>query len=171
MHSIDERAMRKHQRVTIYDVATAAGVAPATVSYVLNNSAPIGEETRIRVLNAVQQLGYRPNMNAASLRQNATRTIGLILPNISNPFYSELAHGVENVAQEHNYVVTYGNSNYQATLVERYLNAFVGRRVDGVILIVGTREDLPLLQKYGVPAVVVEAQTPASFTTLPTAGT
>src|SRR5947209_18779648 len=140
--------MAKSRRATVKDVARAAGVAPATVSNVLNNTAPVSPQTRGRVLAAAAELGYRRNLVAASMRRNATHTIGLILPNISHPFYSELAHGVESVAQEHNCIVTYGNTNYHAQLTARYLEAFADRRVDGVIVAACTDEDMEVLQGY-----------------------
>ena len=81
--------MAKSRRATIKDVARAAGVAPGTVSNVLNNTAPVSREARGRVLAAAAALGYRRNLVAASMRRNATHTIGLILPNINNPLYSD----------------------------------------------------------------------------------
>lgn len=155
------------RRVTIKDVAAVAGVVPATVSYALNNSGPISRETRDRVLAAAADLGYSRNMLAASLRSNVTRTIGLILPNINNPFYSELAHGVEAIAQEHNYIVTYGNANYNPQFTARYLTAFAERRIDGVILAACTDEDMRLLGAHHVPIVVVDAHTTDTMPDLP----
>jgi LacI family transcriptional regulator len=101
------------------------------------------------------------------MRRNATHTIGLILPNISNPFYSELAHDVESVAQEHNCLVTYGNTNYHAQLTARYLEAFADRRVDGVIVAACTDEDMEVLQGYDAPIVVVDAHTAAATSGFP----
>ena len=157
----------QNRRATIKDVAGAAGVAPATVSNVLNNTAPVSPQTRGRVLAAAAALGYRRNLVAASMRRNATHTIGLILPNISNPFYSELAHGVESVAQEQNCIVTYGNTNYHAQLTARYLEAFADRRVDGVIVAACTDEDMEVLQGYDAPIVVVDAHTAAATSGFP----
>ena len=159
--------MATTRRATIKDVARAAGVAPATVSNVLNNTAPVSPQTRGRVLAAAAALGYRRNLVAASMRRNATHTIGLILPNISNPFYSELAHGVESVAQEHDCIVTYGNTNYHAQLTARYLEAFADRRVDGVIVAACTDEDMEVLQGYNAPIVVVDAHTSAATSGFP----
>lgn len=156
------------RRVSIKDVAAAAGVVPATVSYVLNDSGPISQDTRERVLAAAAALGYRRNRLAASLRSNVTRTIGLILPSISNPFYGELAHGVENVAQEHGYIVTYGNANYDARLTARYLDAFAERRVDGVIVAACSDEDIRILGGYDLPIVVADAHTIDPMPDLPT---
>jgi DNA-binding LacI/PurR family transcriptional regulator len=138
------------------DVAALAGVAPSTVSYVLNNHASIGEETRARVLKAVEQLGYRRNMNAASLRNNATGAIGVIIPNITNPFYSEISLGVEKVAQEQGYLLNYGHTHYAATLTQRYLEAFVDRRADGIILVDAVPENVPLLRHCRIPVVLVD---------------
>lgn len=148
--------MARQRHATMKDVALLAGVAPSTVSYVLNNRAPIREETRARVIAAVEQLGYRRNMNAASLRYNATGMIGLIIPNITNPFYGEMTLGIESVAQAHGYIVNYGNTNYTAALTARYLEAFVERRVDGLIVIDAVPEDLMPLCHCHMPAVLVD---------------
>lgn len=148
--------MAKQRHATMKDVAVLAGVAPSTVSYVLNNRTPVREETRGRVLAAVEQLGYRRNMNAASLRNNATGMIGLIIPNITNPFYGEISLGVEAVAQEHGYIVNYGNTQYAATLTQRYLEAFVERRVDGIILVDAVAENVPFLRQCRIPVVLVD---------------
>jgi len=161
----------QQRHITMKDVAAFAGVAPSTVSYVLSNRAPIGEETRARVLAAIEQLGYRRNMNAASLRHNATGMIGLIIPNITNPFYGEITLGVESVAQEHGYIVNYGNTNYTPALTARYLEAFVERRVDGVILVDAVPENLAPLRQCHMPVVLVDPQPTVVTDEFPTVDT
>jgi LacI family transcriptional regulator len=99
--------------VTRSDVARAAGVSPAVVSYVLNNGPrPVATGTRERVLAAIDQLGYRPNAIASALRGGSTKTIGLLTPNRSNPFYGALAEAVERTFSDQGYLTltasTYG---------------------------------------------------------------
>jgi LacI family transcriptional regulator len=83
---------------TIYDVAKAAGVTAATVSYVLSGKRTVSRETRERVMKYVKELGYRPNHIARSLTKQRTRTIGLVVPNIGNPFYAGMAEAAELIA-------------------------------------------------------------------------
>ena len=91
-----------NRRPTQEDVARMAGVSRATVSYVINNrtdgNVRISEETRCRVLEAIEELGYRPNVLARSLRRGQTHTIGMIVPDNTNPFFAEVARGVEDTS-------------------------------------------------------------------------
>src|SRR5689334_11887500 len=84
---------------TVKDIASTVGVSVATVSNVLNGKPNVGEEIRRRVLRAAKQLGYRPNRAAQAMRTGRTRAIGLILPDLTNPFFPELAQAVENTAR------------------------------------------------------------------------
>ena len=95
------RTVPKKNRVpTIQDVAKLAKVAPATVSNVLNGTRPVTDLRKERVLAAVKQLGYRPNALAASLRRKETRTVGVVVPEITNPFFAALVHRIEELAAE-----------------------------------------------------------------------
>ena len=78
---------------TIHDVADRAGVSPATASNVVNGNRPVGEDSRVKVLKAIAELGYRPNHLAAALRARRSRLIGVAVPEISNPFFANLVHG------------------------------------------------------------------------------
>src|SRR5262249_10286519 len=86
---------------TMADVAALAGVSTATVSRVLSNRPGVGDDTRNRVLGAIEQLGYRPNAVARSLRVETTRTLGLVIGDVCNPFFTELARAVEDTARDH----------------------------------------------------------------------
>lgn len=123
-------------RVTRDDVARAAGISTAVVSYVVNNGPrPVSPATRERVLAAIEELGYRPNALAAALRTNRSQVIGLILPDNSNPFFAELARALEEAAFLRNYVLLLGNSTQDDLREATYVRAFLERRVDGLILI------------------------------------
>jgi LacI family transcriptional regulator len=121
--------------VNITDVARRAGVSISTVSRVLNNSDyPIRPETRQKVLEAIEELRFRPNDVARSLLLKQTHTIGLIVPDISNPYYPELSLGVEATASEHGYAVIFCNTSRRPEKVEYYLDVLLQKRADGIII-------------------------------------
>lgn len=143
--------------VTIKDIAEHAGVSIATVSYVINESRPVSPELTERVLNAVEELGYSPNEIARSLRLKQTNTIGLLIPDNSNPFFSEIAKGVEDAGFESGYNVILCNSNWKIEREIAYLELLRSRRVDGVIYhTTATDIDqiIPLVER-GIPVVVL----------------
>ncbi|MBO9404652.1 MAG: LacI family DNA-binding transcriptional regulator [Thermomicrobium sp.] len=144
------------QRVTIVDVARAAGVSAQTVSRVLNNKGEVSQRTREAVLAAIRQLGYRPDGVARSLVTRRTRTIGLVVPDIANPFFPEIARGVEEIAQTRSYRVFLCNTSERPEREVEALRALAEKRVEGVVLC-GTRlpdEELePLVADF--PAVVL----------------
>ena len=118
-------------KVTRSDVARAAGVAPATVSYVLNNSRQISEKTRQKVMDAVEALNYQPDLIARGLVTNQTMQLALILSDIGNPFYGEIARAFEQSALEKGYFVSIcsGEGN-----LDHYLENLVRRHVDGAVI-------------------------------------
>ncbi|MFZ5753132.1 MAG: LacI family DNA-binding transcriptional regulator [Bacillota bacterium] len=120
--------------VTIKDIARAADVSIATVSRVLNNKADgITEETKAKIRKAVKELNYRPNAIARGLITKKTHTIGLVLPDISNPFFPEIARGVEDVAKEAGYNVFLCNTDDDSKKERGYVKALRERQVDGII--------------------------------------
>ena len=119
---------------SIKDVASAAGVSVATVSRVLNDHPAVRPGTRSRVLSAVTQLGYRPNAVARSLRTHQTRTLGLIISDVLNPFFTELARAVEDAARERGYSVIIGNADERAALQEHHVGTLLERRIDGLLI-------------------------------------
>src|SRR5690606_14955299 len=105
----------KRPQPTMYDVAKLAGVSQPTVSRVLHptkTTPRISDETRQRVLDAVEKLGYRPNAVARSLRTRRTHTVAVQIADLSNSFYHPLARAVQDVAREHNYEVLISNSDH-----------------------------------------------------------
>src|SRR5512147_1118315 len=92
-------------RVTMSDVARKAGVSLMTVSRVINNKGDVSSETRQRILEIISSLGYRPSAIARSLATQETRTIGLVLPDIANPFFADITRGVERLAYSEGYHV------------------------------------------------------------------
>ncbi|HNR97423.1 MAG TPA: LacI family DNA-binding transcriptional regulator [Anaerolineae bacterium] len=122
------------RRVTMSDVARAAGVSLMTVSRVLNNKGDVSAATRQRVQDVICQLGYRPSSVARSLVTSRTRTVGLVVPDNANPFFSELARGVEHTAYASGYSVFLCNTEENADREKAVLQTLEDKRVDGVIL-------------------------------------
>jgi len=118
---------------TIRDVARLAGVSIATVSNVLNGGRQVRPEVRVVVLSAVRELGYIPNRLARSLRSRRTQTLGLIVPDITNPFFSGLVKAIEQTARARGYQVLLSSSEEDAQI--EYDLALASRQVDGMIVI------------------------------------
>lgn len=119
-------------KVTRADVAKLAGVSTATVSYVLNNSRNMSEKTRKLVLEAVEQLNYKPDMIARSMTTKETKQLSIMVNDISNPFYGEIIVGFETAAIEHGYFVNVC-TGYKD--INNYLDNYVARRIDGVFVV------------------------------------
>lgn len=123
---------------TMRDVAKLAEVSQSTVSRVLNGTnerIPIGEETRQRVLEAVEQLGYQPNVHAGSLRGQKTRMIAIMIADIANPFYHPIVRAVQDIAFEHQYDIMIANSDHTPEGEKHFVQSVTRRPVDGIILI------------------------------------
>src|SRR6266571_8906518 len=118
---------------SIKDVAKAAGVSTATVSRVLSNGEHVRPEVRKRVMAAVEQLAYRPNLLARSLRSQQTTTIGLIVSDIRNPFFTAISRAVEDTAYEHGYSVLLCNTDEDPEKEELYLKLMQDENVAGII--------------------------------------
>ncbi len=125
---------------TIYDVAKEAGVSVATVSAVVNNSSYVSVELRQRVETAIAALHYNPNLIARSLAQKKSLTFGMLIPDITNPFYPEVVRGAEDRAKQAGYTLLLGNSDNRREKEEIYLNLFLSKRVDGILLMKGSEE-------------------------------
>ncbi|WP_078409871.1 LacI family DNA-binding transcriptional regulator [Priestia abyssalis] len=122
---------------TIYDVANAAGVSIATVSMVINNTGRISTRTRNKVLKVMDELKYYPSAAASTLTGKSTRTLGLLMPNIANPFYSELARNMEDRADELGYSVIVCSTDYKEEREQKYVSLFLRKQVDGFIITSG----------------------------------
>jgi LacI family transcriptional regulator len=120
---------------TIHDVAKRAGVAPTTVSRVINNSGYVSHAARARVEAAIDDLGYVPNRLARSLRLRRTHTLGLVVTDIANPFWPAVARGVEDAAHAAGYNVILCNTDESEAKQEQYLDVLLQKRVDGILLV------------------------------------
>lgn len=147
---------------TIRDVASRAGVAPITVSRVINDSDYVSQETRERVETAIEELGYVPNMLGPSLRFKQTMTLALVLTDITNPFWTTVARGVEDVAQASGYSIILCNTDESEAKQEQYLNMLLRRRIDGILLVPVRSVPEPVLaiQKQDIPVVILDRQIP-----------
>jgi DNA-binding LacI/PurR family transcriptional regulator len=123
--------------ITMHDVAKLANVSQSTVSRVLSgapDAIPISEETRQRVLDAIDQLGYRPNLHAGSLRGQKTRMIAMMIADIANPFYHAMVRVAQDVAHAHRYDVMIANSDHARENELLFMESIIRRPVDGVFM-------------------------------------
>ncbi len=133
--------------MNIRDVAQRAGVSISTVSRVLNNTDyPVKPETRNRVLKAIEELKFRPNDMARGLLLKKSRIIGLVIPDISNPYYPELSLGIEATASEHGYSIIFCNTSRNLEKLGQYVDVLLQKRADGIILAGGGAESVQISQ-------------------------
>ncbi|MHC0037337.1 catabolite control protein A [Pseudoneobacillus sp. C159] len=142
--------------VTIYDVAREANVSMATVSRVVNGNPNVKPVTRKKVLEVIDRLGYRPNAVARGLASKKTTTVGVIIPDISNLFFAELARGIEDIATMYKYNIILSNSDENMDKELHLLNTMLGKQVDGIVFMSGhvTREHVEEFEKSPVPIVL-----------------
>ena len=138
---------------TIIDIAREAGVSKSTVSRVLNGQNGVSEQARYQVLQAARRLGYTPNGLARGLSGRHTAMVGFVLSDISNPFFPELARGIEDVAREMGYTVLFANTDGRPDREHEAVRLLVERRVDGIVFASVTRETdcLRWLREVGIP--------------------
>ncbi|WP_406765503.1 LacI family DNA-binding transcriptional regulator [Candidatus Clostridium radicumherbarum] len=121
--------------VTIKDIAQLGGVSIATVSKILNNkSDDIGRETIDRIKKIIEESGYVPNSIARSMVTKATKTLGLIIPDVSNPFFTNLVRGAEDTANQYGYTIFIGNTDDDIDKEIKYIKTLEGKKVDGILL-------------------------------------
>lgn len=140
---------------TIKDVAKLAGVSVSTVSRVLNTSGYVEKNTEEKVIEAIKQLNYKPSQIARGLVSKKTKTFGLVLPDITNPFFPELARGAEDEAGKQGYNIMLCNSDWDVGKERMYLNLLSEKRVDGIILVGSRIHDQYLTSWVDVEAPVV----------------
>jgi LacI family transcriptional regulator len=140
----------------LVDVARLAGVSAGTASRVISGKGNVSAELVAAVERAVEELNYRPNMLARSLRRNRTQTFGLVVPDITNPFFAELALSVEIAAAERGYSLILGNSRNLGAAQDEYVQNLLDRQIDGLVL-VPADEDRPLpVAARATPLVVLD---------------
>ena len=145
------------KKVTIYEVAKDANVSLATVSRVINGSSVVKEDTRIKVQESIQRLGYRPNAIAQGLALSRTTTVGLILPSTSISFSGRMINGICDVAKIYEYSVYLHTITEGVTDIKEIIDEVIKARVDGVIIFADKDLDdsVKLLEEYNIPIVVM----------------
>ncbi|MFD0713693.1 catabolite control protein A [Paenibacillus sp. GCM10027626] len=142
--------------VTIYDVAREAGVSMATVSRVVNNNPNVKPQTRKKVFEAIERLGYRPNAVARGLASKKTTTVGVVIPDISNTIFSEVARGIEDIANMYHYNIILCNADKKKDKEIRVINTLLEKQVDGLLFMGGavTDEHMQAFRTANVPIVL-----------------
>ena len=125
--------MNTDDTVTIYDVAREAGVSMATVSRVVNGNKNVKENTRKKVLEVIERLDYRPNAVARGLASKKTTTVGVVIPNITNSYFSTLAKGIDDIAEMYKYNIVLANSDEDDDKEVSVVNTLFSKQVDGII--------------------------------------
>lgn len=143
--------------ITIYDVAREANVSMATVSRVVNGNQNVKPVTRKKVMDVIDRLGYRPNAVARGLASKKTTTVGLIIPDISNIFFAELARGIEDIATMYKYNIILSNSDENIEKELHLLNTMLGKQVDGLIFMCSNITDAHLAEFKKSPVPIVLA--------------
>ena len=123
--------------VTIYDVAREASVSMATVSRVVNNNPNVKPQTRKKVFEAIERLGYRPNAVARGLASKKTTTVGVVIPDISNAIFAEVARGIEDIANMYHYNIILCNADKKKDKEIRVINTLLEKQVDGLLFMGG----------------------------------
>lgn len=144
--------------VTIHDVAKEAGVSIATVSRVLNDTDYVSDEVRERVLQVAEDLHYRPSRVAQSLRSSKTQTIGVLVPQVDQPFFGKLTFAIQNALKGHDYYTLVANTMEDRTQENKYLEMLLEQRVEGVLIVPTGQSKLPFerLTSNGIPTVIID---------------
>lgn len=153
------------KRMTVHDVAARAGVSKSAVSLVLRESPLVKPETRARIERAIVDLGYVRDRAAGALRSRRSQVLGLVVPNIANPFHADLALGVEAGVERAGYATMLANTEDDEQRERRVLRAMHERRVDGVILCPTERDDgetIAALRRWRLPTVLALRPGPAA---------
>lgn len=152
------------KKTSLKDIAKEAGVSIATVSYVLSKqeNSGVSQEVSDRIKEIAKRLNYRPNQIAKSLQSGKSQTIGLIVADISNPFFAQIARIVEDEAKKYGYTVIFGSSDEKATKSHDLIKFLLNRQVDGFIITPteGSEDQIKLLGEQNVPFVLIDRYFP-----------
>lgn len=145
---------------TLEDVAKLAGVSIATVSYVINGTKSVRQETKLRVLDAIEQLNYIPNNSARQLRESNKTEIGIVFPHIDDPYYSEILKGIIFYAEKHDYSTSVSFSYNQPEKEKKIIQNFISRNVCGLLILTCQPDNTAFFQnsiiRYNIPTVFVD---------------
>ncbi|MEH7223232.1 LacI family DNA-binding transcriptional regulator [Bacillus sp. JJ1566] len=145
-------------KITINDVAKHARVSKATVSRVINKNMSVNIEIRERVLDSIKTLGYFPNAFAKNLVKNTSNVIGLVLPDITNPYFPTVARGIEDAAHRYGYSLFIANTDNNPTVEREYIEKMISQQVGGIILISSALDDQRVqeLESLNLPFVLCD---------------
>ncbi len=143
--------------LTLKDIAKEVGVSYATVSRALSGHPEVNKNTRKKIIEMAEEMGYQPNAIAQGLVKNETKTIGLLIPDITNPFFPAIARGIEEAAVEKGYSTFLCNTNWNKNIEKKYLNVLIQKQVDGLILTPSSEstDHLKFIKKLTPPKVFV----------------
>ncbi|MBZ2196255.1 substrate-binding domain-containing protein [Ruania sp. N2-46] len=149
----------------IREVADAAGVSVGTVSHVMNKPHLVSEATRTRVRSVMLELGFVRNDLARQLKMGGGTTLGMIVLNVANPFFADLAHACETAGEQAGHTVVFGSSDQLPEREDRYLDLFEEQRVRGVIIapLLGTTDRMHRLRERGMPVVLFDIHAESGF--------
>jgi len=150
----------KIENLTIRDIAKKAGVSISTVSRVLNKKSRVKEETRKKILYVIEKYNYQPNNIARSLSKKKTNTIGVILEDIINPFFSEIAKGISETLKDRNYTMFLTDSNFEEDSQYKLLKTLISNKVDGLIIALmnDRSQSVDLLQSNNIPFISINCR-------------
>ncbi|WP_422079345.1 LacI family DNA-binding transcriptional regulator [Ulvibacterium sp.] len=152
--------MKKNRKVSLKDIAKEVGVSIATVSYVISKGkdSRVSEAMSAKIREVAKRLNYQPNIIAQSLKSGTTNTIGLILADISNPFFANIARVVEDEATKFNYTVIFGSSDERTDKSKQLIDFLSSRQVDGFIIVPseGSEQQIIDLKKQNIPVVLID---------------
>ena len=158
--------MASKRKTTIKDIADAAGVSVALVSFVMNNMSGgkyrVSAKTTKKILSIAEALDYQPNNAARSLRKGRSNTIGVILSDISNPFFSDIARCIEDKAYQYKYTVIFGSTDEDAGKLDNLIKVFINKGVDGLIIVPceGSRQYIEKVLEANIPLVLLDRTIP-----------
>lgn len=149
------------KKITIKDIARIANVSHTTVSRALNNKSRIKNETKEKILSIASELNYRPNFIARSLVMRRTKTLGLVITTIANPFYTELSQGIETTAISLGYNIILCSTNYELSAEKRYIDMLRSKGVDGILFTSAHMGDPNIIElaEEGFPIILVNRRT------------
>ena len=154
----------KNYNITIKDIAKKANVSVSTVSRVINNKPDVNEKTREKVINIIKKYNYQPNDVARGLKLKETFSIGLVIPDISNPFFPEVARGVEDCGNDSSYSVILSNTDNNNKREQNAIKFMLNKQIDGIILTLSTqnKDILYNLEENNIPVVQLDRNIPES---------
>ncbi len=148
--------------ITIYDVARESGFSMATVSRVVNGNTNVKPDTRKKILETIERLGYRPNAVARGLASKKTTTVGVVIPDIANAFFAEVVRGIEDIANMYHYNIILSNSDEKVDKELSLINTLLEKQVDGLLFMGGevTESHQEIFKSTTVPIVLAATKDP-----------